>query len=364
MTATSSLLLVGVGGAGARMAKRIVDSFPGDIRRLIVDSDAKSAQEDEGAAFALIGGERLAGKGSGGDVITARIATEESFAQIKRHLEGVSFAVIVTGLGGGTGCGATLSLLEEFTNLGITSIVFATTPFSFEGEERHRNSRGSISMISERANASFFLALDKLVGEADYVEEAMANAVNALSSAVTLFWRLIEKPGYIHLDLERIRRLSLNAGRGRFATVRVSGDNRTYHALQELTSSALLADGSHDVRSIVCGILAGDDLRLAEIGELASGVRAAYGDKAAFEIATVNDESSFGGELCVVLMLFESKVKEEHLAKTSRSRRAKSAKGVLAKPATGFPDGSDRTIINGEDLDVPTYARMGLTLDL
>ena len=364
MSATSSLVLVGVGGAGARMAKRISDSFPGGVRLLIIDSDAASAQEAPDAPFALIGGERLAGKGAGGDVVTARLATEESISQIKRHLEDASFAVIVAGLGGGTGCGATLELLRNFTDLGITSLVFATTPFSFEGEERHRNARGSISMITERANASFFLSLDKLVGEADYVEEAMENAVQALASAVTLFWRLIERPGYIRLDLERIRRLSLNAGRGRFATIHSTGDGRALKAIKELTSSSLLADGSHDVRSIVCGILAGDDLRLSEIDEIAKGIRMAYGEKAAFELATVNDEEAFSGELCVVLMLFETKAKEEHLAKASRTRRSKVTKAVLNTPGSAFPAVSDRTIINGEDLDVPTYIRMGLTLDL
>ena len=74
-------------------------------------------------------------------------------------------------------------------------------------------------MIEDAANATFFLPLDKLVADTDNMQEAMRRAVDTVSSGVTLFWRLVEKPGYIRLDTERLRHILSGAGRGRFATV-------------------------------------------------------------------------------------------------------------------------------------------------
>ena len=64
-----------------------------------------------------------------------------------------------------------------------------------------------MSMVEEAASAAFFLPLDKLVGGEDNMEAAMKRAVDTIAGGVTLFWRLVEKPGYIRLDADRIRRL-------------------------------------------------------------------------------------------------------------------------------------------------------------
>jgi cell division GTPase FtsZ len=220
-------------------------------------------------------------------------------------------------------------------------------------------------MIAEAANAAFFTALDKLVGDAERMDDAMRRAADTLASGITLFWRLVEKPGYIRLDVERVRRLISGAGRGRFATVTVQGPNRDIDAVDALARAPLLTAGSGPVKSILCGILAGEDLRLAEISRLADGLRAAFGEKTAFELATVNDEATFTGRLSVVVMLFESNGRaddENAGAQTGRRRRQR----ALLDPA---PTGRGRfnnaaaTIWNGEDLDIPTFIRKNINLD-
>ncbi len=363
--AASTMLLIGVGGAGAAMARGINRAFGESLHYLVADTDAATGQF--GGPFVLLGGNRLSGRGAGGNLVQARLAAEDSILMLDEHLEGIRLAVIVTALGGGTGGGATFEAVKHLAALGIPSIVFATMPFTFEGDDRQRNARGIINMIEEKANATFIISLDKLIGEVDNMNDAMRRAVDTLASGVTFFWRLIGRPGYLRLDAERMRQLLSNAGRGRFAAVTVQGEGRAAAAVDAVVRSRLLLEGSGPVRAILCGILAGDDLRLSEVGKIADGVREAFGTRCKFELATVNDEETFAGRISVVVMLFEAdgrgekKIDQKLGTTTNTKERHKAKPDALANPSR-FSN-VEQTVWNRENLDTPTYLRNGIGLD-
>ena len=365
MTTNSPIILIGIGTAGVSIARNVNRVFGADMRHLLLDTDASSGQPDE--PFVLLGGNRLSGHGTGGDVVAGRLAAEDSVHLLDEHLEGVRLAVLVTALGGGTGGGATLETAKHLSELGVPTVVFATTPFTFEGEDRQRNARGVTSMIEDSANTTFFLPLDKLVSGTDSMELALQQALHTLADGITLFWRLIAKPGYIRLDAERIRHIMSGAGRGRFATVTLQGPNRATGILDALLRSELLAASSGPVRSALCGILAGDDLLLSEVGKIATGVKDSFGGLT-FDLATVNDESAFHGTISVVVMLFESDGKPDDGAKPvavmgARRRKSKSVLGNGPSGRGRFQNAAP-TIWNGEDLDIPTFIRKDIALDL
>ena len=128
MNDASSIILIGIGGAGSAMARGVSRAFGDGLRYLLIDTDATTGQEGE--PFVLLGGERLAGRGSGGDIVTARLAAEDSIDALDEALEDVRLAVVVTALGGGTGGGATLEAVKHLSKRGIPAVVFATTPFT------------------------------------------------------------------------------------------------------------------------------------------------------------------------------------------------------------------------------------------
>ncbi len=364
MNGESSMILIGIGTAGAAIARGVSRAFGGGLRLVLADTDA--ATGEAGGPFTLLGGDRLSGRGAGGDVVAGRLAAEDSVKVLDEHLDGVRLAIIVTALGGGTGGGATLETAKHLSARGVPSVVFATTPFSFEGEDRQRNARGIMSMIEDAANSTFFLPLDKLVDNVDNMQEAMRRAIDTVASGVTLFWRLVERPGYIRLDTERLRHIISGAGRGRFAAVTAQGQGRASEVVDRLIRSEMLATSSGPVRSTLCGILAGDDLLLSEVGKIADGVRGAFAGLT-FDLATVNDEATFSGRISVVLMLFESGAKAEDEARPGSvmSGRRRRTKGALSSGPTGrgrFKN-AEPTIWNGEDLDIPTFIRKNLNLD-
>ena len=364
MNIESPLLLIGIGTAGASVARGVRRAFGDSLRYVLADTDASTGQPGE--PFALLGGNRLSGHGTGGDVVAGRMAAEDSIRVLDDHLDGVRLAIVTTCLGGGTGGGATFEAVKHLADRGIPSIVFATTPFTFEGEDRQRNARGIMPMIEDAANTTFFVQLDKLIGDTDNMEEALRRAVDTLAGGVSLFWRLVEKPGYIRLDAERLRHILSGAGRGRFATVSFQGPVRAQQAVDALLKSDLLATSSGPVRSALCGILAGNDLLLSEVATVADGVRSGFGGLS-FDLATVNDEDTFSGRLSVVVMLFESVAKSEDPNKpggimSSRNRRNKNTLAVGPSGRGRFKN-AEPTVWNGEDLDIPTFIRKDISLD-
>lgn len=355
------ILLLGVGTAGAKIAHGVSRAFGDGMRCVLVDTDASSSVE--GADFILLGGDRLAGRGAGGDIVAARLAAEDSLQTLNSKVEGIRLAVIVTSLGGGTGGGATIEISKYLADLGIATVVFATTPFFFEGEDRMRNARSAMSLIEQEANSVFFLPLDKLVGEEDVMQEAMKRAVDTLSGGISLLWRLIMKPGYIKLDADRLRHLMTGSGRGRFSFVTVQGPDRASQAVEKLANSELLSLADAPVNGILCGVLAGEDLRLSELGRIADGIRTSFGEHVSFELGTVNDEATFCGRLCVVIMLFEKLPKaEKSLASGTKGKRRR-ASGMSPAVDRGRFSNSAPTIWHGEDLDLPTFMRRSINLD-
>ena len=359
----SSLLLLGVGGAGASMTRSIVRAYGSGIRAMILDTDAQSGGNGD-MPFTLLGGNRLAGRGTGGQPASARAAFQDDPSLLDPILEGVRTVVVVTALGGGTGGGATCELLKHLHTLGIATLVFATTPFTFEGAERVQTARTAIGPIEQHADVSIFLPLDELVSTSgtDNMKDALAHGVSTLASGVTLLWQLLEKPGYIRFDAERLRGILTGCGRAHFATATARGENRVDDVLASLAENPQLKQNgstSH-VRMLVVGILAGDDLRLTEVGAIAGGLSAAFGAGAALELGTVNDESAFSGQLTVVTLVFDEAATPAR--KTVVDGGTPASEHVALAGNQRFKN-TEKTMWNNEDLDIPTYLRRQLTLD-
>lgn len=368
MSSSTDLVLLGVGGAGIYMAHGIRKAFGEDMRVYAVDTDASSDISD--MPFLLLGGNRLSGRGTGGDVVAGRMATEDSISLINQATDGARIVIIVTALGGGTGSGATYEIAKHLKNNGIATLVIATLPFNMEGDERRSRARGSVAMIQDNASSSIFVDLDRIAGDTDNMKEAMERQlIDTLSSAVALFWRVLAKPGYIHLDIERLRKIILKAGRSCFAATTAHGENRAEEATKAIIHSPLLDNSIDRPGAILCGILAGDDLRLSEVSEISAGIRETFGSNCTFELATVNDEEHFSGRLSIVVMLLEATEERNELKDESKPGKtihinSVGKNGVLSQSRNrGRFNETEPTVYNGEDLDVPTYLRKSIDIE-
>jgi cell division protein FtsZ len=384
----SGLLLLGVGGGGCRLASSVLAAYGGRMRALGVDTDALSNRQasEGGLTCLLLGGARLAGHGTGGDAIKGRLAAQDDMQNLVPHLQGVRTVVLTACLGAGTGGGATPEIIKALHDMGIATVCFVTYPFAFEGESRRKAAERVLPQIEENADSLVTAALDDLFdGASDApVEEAARQAEAALATGITLLWQLVTKPGFIRTDPERLHALVVRGGNACVGCASATGADRAAQVVSRLRGSRLLRSGDAlaKANALLVGILAGPDLRLAEIGEIMGKLRAACKGECHVEMGTVLD-GALEGRVDVVVLAFENgmapasgearkeapPVAEPPVAETfpiqpgARKGRSKGSKLSFGTTGRGKFQNVEPTIFDGQDLDIPTFVRRGILLE-
>ncbi|MGI6495855.1 MAG: hypothetical protein ACOX5G_07170 [Kiritimatiellia bacterium] len=370
----NSLLLAGVGGAGCRIAAAARRSFGAGLRAVGFDSDALEARAIEDLRCAVLGASRLDGRGTGGDRVNGRLAVQDDAERVREALSGARTAVVVCGLGGGFSNGGTPEVLRIAREAGVATLCFATLPFAFEGAERRAEANRAAAILEEHADALCLLPLDDLFESAPGgaglpLPEAIRRATDILSSALVLFWRLLFTPGFVRFDADDLLTI-LRQGGGRFRFAVSQADNspdRARNAVKALVQSPLLggAKALGNAQALVLGILGGEDLRLRELSTVTDAVTAACQPGCPLRMGTVLDDR-FDGSIQLVALAFEKwgAAGTGDDAAFSLSGHGKASGAPMAARRAGRSNlfQIDPAILNGENLDEPTFLRRGITL--
>src|SRR5256885_12921813 len=100
------LKVFGVGGAGCNAVEQIAQSEFAGVEFAAVNTDIQSLLDLSVECVMPLGATLTRGLGAGGDPGVGRAAAEESAERLRKLCAGAEVVVIVTGLGGGTGTGA------------------------------------------------------------------------------------------------------------------------------------------------------------------------------------------------------------------------------------------------------------------
>src|SRR5262245_6509825 len=106
-----TLKVFGVGGAGCNALEHIArqraaQSELADLQLMAVNTDLQSLLDLSVECVLPLGARLTRGLGAGGDPDVGRAAAEEDAEQLRKLCAGAQVVVILTGLGGGTGTGA------------------------------------------------------------------------------------------------------------------------------------------------------------------------------------------------------------------------------------------------------------------
>ena len=217
-----------------------------------------------------IGAAVVHGMGTGGDVeLGARAAQHdnERLAAAARH---VDVAFIIAGLGGGTGGGAAPVLARLAKHEGALVLAFVTLPFGFEGERRRQQALASLDQLKMHADAVICIPNDrlfKLVGENASAVEAFARGNEAIAGGAQAVWQLLSRRGLINLDFADLR-ATLGAKRldGLFSHGEGSGSEKAKDAVKMLLENPLLdTEALARAEGVLVSILGGPELTLVDV---------------------------------------------------------------------------------------------------
>ncbi len=297
--------VVGVGGGGGNAINHMIDNGMVDVDFICVNTDAQALKNTNAKTVLQLGGELTKGLGAGADPEVGREAALEDRSHIEEILEGTDMVFLTSGMGGGTGTGATPVIAEIAKEMGILTVAIVTRPFSFEGKKRQRIGEEGIKLLSQFADSVITIPNEKLLpvlGRDVSLIKAFNAANDVLLGSVQGIADLITNPGLINVDFADVKAVMGEMGRAMMGTGSASGDHRAREAAEKAVGSPLLDDV--DVKGaygVLVNVTSSGDLSIGEFNDVGDMVRGFASDDATVIIGTaINPELS--GEVRVTVV--------------------------------------------------------------
>ncbi len=184
---TVPVKVVSVGGAGLNALDRIVLDGLEKASVVAINTDVQSLTSSVAAHKVQLGRTRTRGLGTGGDPELGYEAAVESADEIREALTDTRMVFVCAGLGGGTGSGAAPYVAHLAREAGALVIAFVTLPFTFEGKRRATQAREALGRLNEIAHSVICFENDRmgdLVAPQAGIHHAFAMADTTISTSV------------------------------------------------------------------------------------------------------------------------------------------------------------------------------------
>jgi cell division protein FtsZ len=319
-------------------------------------------------------------------------------SELRQSVEGADVVFLCAGLGGGTGSATTPQLAELARANGSLVIAVVTTPFQFEGRRRSQQAQEAMQGIARHADAIVHFENDRMAeitAPRTEAEETFAACDTILFQSVASLTRLISCPGPMAVAVpDLLGVLRSGGGAVLFGSGEADGGNRAHEALEQSLRSPLLDRGRllHEASKVLVHLSGPRSLTFAEVAVIMQeiskntsptallhlGVSVARDDSAPLIITLIGHCGTTAKPEPVAPVL-----ETEPVRATSPSLFAEEAiqstppPSARAEPKTTAPkvkqedlplepitrgrfDKVEPTIVEGEDLDVPTFLRRKL----
>jgi cell division protein FtsZ len=200
---------------------------------------------------------------------------------------------VVGGLGGGTGSGAIIPILEQAKKSGILTIAVVTKPFSFEGARRKKVAEQALKFILERADSTIVISNDKLIDMVDKkktLKESFKTVDRYLASNLKAIISAINEPGVINIDFADVKTTLKDSGMAVLGTGVATGKDRVAKAMENAVNSRVLERDISSARRLLLYITGPDDLGLLEVNKAAEFMRETISPDSAIIFGVKTDE--------------------------------------------------------------------------
>src|SRR6266545_4214 len=143
----------GVGGAGGNIVEHIARGGLEGVSFVALNTDIRALADCLTARALPLGSRLTRGLGAGGDPEIGQAAAEENADQLRELCEATDLTLIVTGLGGGTGTGASPVVARIARESGALVLAVVSLPFECEGARRWRQAQAGLEELREAADA-------------------------------------------------------------------------------------------------------------------------------------------------------------------------------------------------------------------
>ena len=427
LTKKLTIKVLGVGGAGCNAVQSVAQSGMEGMEYFALNTDAQSLEGSSTPNKFVLGARRTRGLGTGGDPEMGRVAAEDDRGELRAFCADTDIIFILAGLGGGTGTGASPVIAQIAKESGALVLAVVTLPFDFEGGRRQRQAQLGLQRLKAEADAVICLPnekLFKLIDEKTSVLEGFKISNRLVAQGVHGVWRLLTTAGLINVDFSDL--CSVTRGRhaeSSFAAAEASGETRIEQVMERLMTHPLLDGGLvlNESDAVLVSLVGGPDLSMSEVNRLMAQINrqcenahmifgAAIDPTFANRIlvtliashhqsensrpmaqlpmevtprqlapatsetsvsasefldhtATERSTSRFVGPAPAMSEEGKAQMYQRQGSRTRKKNARLQRELPLEIVSKGRFEKSEPTVMNGEDLDVPTYIRRGVALN-
>lgn len=379
------ILFLALGNAGMQLIAHLPRRVP-ELHYAAIDTDAQALEACKFENKLLIGEGKTGGLGTGSNPDLARECAEAQDEELVDLLRDMRVVILVGGLGGGTCGGVGPYLAERARDLGCVVLAAVVRPMEAEGGHRRHAADAALAHFREHCQAVTLFPLDVLREDNDMTLQRLISRCGLeISRALGGLAVLLRTGWLLPLTIQDIIQVMQRAdGYCRLVAVSSDGDDRLPDALDMLFSHPLIDKGSLLAHSggVVVGILCGPKTTVRELELISAEIRSVLRSDAELKIGVAQDER-FGSHLALVAMVAE-RWSERAVALEVVNRVAGNEGGDAAGDAENPPadpklvqgeidlganantrgrfKGAEPTIVEGTDLDTPTFIRKGIRL--
>jgi cell division protein FtsZ len=272
---SSIIKVLGIGGGGNNAVNHMFEKGIRDVNFIVCNTDHQALTKSPVPVKVQIGEALTEGRGAGSQPEIGRKAALENINDVMEAVSGnTKMVFITTGMGGGTGTGATPVIAKACKDAGLLTIAVVTIPFKSEGKVRIKQAIDGVDELKDYVDSLLVINNEKLreIYGNQPVSTAFAKADDVLTTAVKGIAEIITVTGYINVDFADVETVMKNSGVAIMGMGLASGENRAIKAIENALASPLL--NSNDItgaKSILINISTGQgehELTMDELGEI------------------------------------------------------------------------------------------------
>jgi cell division protein FtsZ len=298
--------VIGVGGAGCNIVSWVKEKKGGvsGAKLIAANTDATHLSIVKADRRILLGEHSTRGMGAGGYPQRGEQAARESIEQIRKDTNGSNIVYIATGLGGGTGTGASWVIADALRPGGALQIGVVTLPFAVE-RFRFNNAKEGLQKLKSYCDTVVVIdnnRLAKVAGDLP-LKEALGVANELVGEFVKGITETITTASLINIDFADLRAIMEKRGIAAIGVGEAQGEDRVERAVQTALDAQLL-DIKDATRAfgVLVHVTGGEDITLDEVTHAGEMVTRSLPGKARV-VWGARIDPSLGGKVRVMVVL-------------------------------------------------------------
>lgn len=268
-----NIKIIGVGGGGNNVVKRIAENTDLDLDLIAINTDYKQLKSltNENITKIQIGTNLTKGLGCGGNTQLGYEAAKQDIDTIKKAIVGADMVFLTAGLGAGTGTGALPVIAQAARELNILSVGVVTIPFKFEGPRKHKLAEKSLQELMPHVDALISVHNDNLLKIKTNVKLTLLNAFRmadmVLRQGIRCVTELILTVGVINVDFADVKSIFQQSDHPDALLGIGESSSSAVDAVKEAINSPLVERSLAGARGIILNISGNESLSLYEVNE-------------------------------------------------------------------------------------------------